>query len=94
MLKVNVVKTQFSFVAFRRKPRLILRDVLKTEPGKDYIERIKMSRDIRRLSSPRKDHGRRKEEGLPCNETRTGQTEERNKNVTPKGKQKTPTPQR
>ncbi|KAM4731208.1 sentrin-specific protease 7 isoform 2-T3 [Anableps anableps] len=80
----------------RRKPRLILTDVLKTKQGMDYIERIKMSSNNRRLSSPRKDGGRRKEEDLPCRETRSNQTDERNKskNVTPKGKQRTPALQR
>ncbi|MED6231645.1 hypothetical protein ATANTOWER_001801 [Ataeniobius toweri] len=81
----------------RRKPRLILTDVLKTEPGKDYVARIKMSSNIRRLSSPRKDYGQCKEDDLPSRETCSSHTEERNnerKNVTSKGKQWTPTSRR
>ncbi|MEQ2211475.1 hypothetical protein XENOCAPTIV_002722 [Xenoophorus captivus] len=91
------VKKHFCFVSFRRKPRLILTDVLKTEPGKDYVARIKMSSNIRRLSSPRKNDGQRKEDDLPSRETCTSHTEERNnerKNVTSKGKQRTPTSRR
>ncbi|XP_043986607.1 uncharacterized protein LOC122839265 isoform X2 [Gambusia affinis] len=81
----------------RRKPRLILRDVLKTELGKDYIERIKMSKNNRRWSRSRKDSGRRKEEDVPCRETSSNQSDGRSnksKNVTPKGKRRTSTSQR
>ncbi|XP_014915627.1 uncharacterized protein LOC106964552 isoform X1 [Poecilia latipinna] len=78
----------------RRKPRLILTDVLKTEPGKDYIERIKMSRNNRQWSSPRMDNGRRKEEDVRCRETRSSQTDDKSKNVTDKGKRRTSTSQK
>ncbi|XP_035994999.1 sentrin-specific protease 7 isoform X1 [Fundulus heteroclitus] len=81
----------------RKKPRLILTDILKTELGKDYIERTKMSSGSRRLSSSQKDDGRCKEEDQPRSGARTSQAEERNnkrKSATSNGKQGTPTSQR
>ncbi|XP_015240870.1 PREDICTED: sentrin-specific protease 7 isoform X1 [Cyprinodon variegatus] len=80
----------------RRKPRLVLTDVLKTELGKDYIKRLKNRSNVRRLSGLRKVDNRRKEEELCYSETRSRQMEEKNKSkdITPKGKKRTPTSKR
>ncbi|XP_060909240.1 sentrin-specific protease 7 isoform X1 [Labrus mixtus] len=80
----------------RRKPRLVLPDVLQTEHGKDYLERIKQSRaseNCGHLSSTGRESGGSREETMICRETRSSQTEARtgkNKSVTPKCNQKTP----
>ncbi|XP_039674181.1 sentrin-specific protease 7 isoform X2 [Perca fluviatilis] len=74
----------------RRKPRLILTDVLETELGKAYIERIRMSRG--RVSSTQRESGRCREEPLMCRDVKSSQREARNdknKSVTPKCNQKT-----
>ncbi|TDH06723.1 hypothetical protein EPR50_G00116170 [Perca flavescens] len=74
----------------RRKPCLILTDVLETELGKAYIERIRMSRG--RVSSTQRESGRCREEPLMCRDVKSSQREARNdknKSVTPKCNQKT-----
>ncbi|XP_031148601.1 sentrin-specific protease 7 isoform X1 [Sander lucioperca] len=74
----------------RRKPRLILTDVLETELGKAYIERMRMSRG--RVSSTQRESGRCREEPLICRDMKSSQREARNdknKSVTPKCNQKT-----
>ncbi|CAK6959172.1 sentrin-specific protease 7 [Scomber scombrus] len=79
-----------------RKPCLILTDVLKTEPGKVYMERIKRNPSLgngEQVASTRKDSGRCREESLIRRETRSAQRETRNdenKTMTPKCNQKTP----
>ncbi|KAM6978359.1 uncharacterized protein LKV04_013756 [Tautogolabrus adspersus] len=81
----------------RRKPRLVLPDVLQTEHGKDYLERIKQSRasdNPGHLSSTGRESGRSREETMIRRETRSSQKTEvrtgKNKSVTPKCNQKTP----
>ncbi|KAI3355843.1 hypothetical protein L3Q82_004406 [Scortum barcoo] len=79
----------------RRKPCLILTDVLKTEQGKKFMERIKHScalENQEQVSSTRRESCRRREEHLTCKETRARQREtgnEKNKSGTPKSNQKT-----
>ncbi|XP_068561160.1 sentrin-specific protease 7 isoform X2 [Cebidichthys violaceus] len=76
----------------RRKPCLILTNVLDTQPGKEYMERIKQSRALgNRGSSSRRESGRSREEPL-IRDMRSRQREARNdenKSVTPKCNQKT-----
>ncbi|XP_028993158.1 sentrin-specific protease 7 isoform X2 [Betta splendens] len=58
----------------RRKPCLILTDVLKTEQGKTYLERIKLRQtptNRRRVTSTRRESGRPKEEPLISREMRS-----------------------
>uniref|UniRef100_A0A8P4GIS4 Si:dkey-100n23.3 n=1 Tax=Dicentrarchus labrax TaxID=13489 RepID=A0A8P4GIS4_DICLA len=78
----------------RRKPRLILTDILKTEKGKAYMERIKQNCTLgnQQVSSTRRKTGRGREEPLICRDKRSSQRETRNdkiNNVTPKHNQKT-----
>ncbi|XP_070694324.1 sentrin-specific protease 7 [Pempheris klunzingeri] len=57
----------------RRKPCLILTDVLKTERGMEYMERIKRSHMLRNRgqdSSTRRESGRCREEPPGCRDTR------------------------
>ncbi|KAM9342764.1 sentrin-specific protease 7 isoform 2-T2 [Pholidichthys leucotaenia] len=78
----------------RRKPILILENVLKTESGKEYIERIKKRNEMNKKP---KTNGQQeilqlKEEPLACKETRFSPKELRNSgnnSVTPKRNQKT-----
>lgn len=77
----------------RRKPCLVLTDVLETELGKAYIERMKQSRASENgSSSPRRESARPREEPTICRDTRSRQKEARKeevKSVTPKCNQKT-----
>lgn len=76
-----------------KKPRLILTDVLKTEPGKAYMERIKRNQNLRtneQLSGKRKKRGRGKDRPNGSRDRTSCQTKETNlksKSVTPKSKQ-------
>ncbi|XP_029936281.1 sentrin-specific protease 7 isoform X2 [Myripristis murdjan] len=82
-----------------RKPCLILTDVLKTEPGRAYLDgkrRDQTSGNGRRLSSLRSENSRRREEPLVCGERRSGLREAKhkvlpntNKSDTPKRNQRT-----
>ncbi|CAJ1079711.1 sentrin-specific protease 7 isoform X3 [Xyrichtys novacula] len=81
----------------RRKPFVILEDVLKTEKGRDFIERRKQSRMMgnrRHLSNTQKESGQSREEPLTCREPRSSQTPDvkagRNKTATLKRNLKTP----
>ncbi|XP_034549672.1 sentrin-specific protease 7 isoform X2 [Notolabrus celidotus] len=81
----------------RRKPRVILEDVLKTDKGRDYIEKVKRRGTMgnrRRLSSSQRESGHSQEEPVICRETRSNQKSDvktgENKNVTPKRNQRTP----
>lgn len=81
----KVVNNCFSVSSCRRKPCLILTDVLKTELGMAYMERIK-------VSSTRRESGACREEPLICRDKRSSQREARNNknmNGTPKSNQKT-----
>ncbi|XP_037645923.1 sentrin-specific protease 7 isoform X1 [Sebastes umbrosus] len=79
----------------RRKPRLILTNVLETDQGKAYMERIKPRLSLGnqgQVSSTRRESGRCREEPLICRDTRSSQREsknDKNKSVTPKCNQKT-----
>ncbi|XP_026152184.1 sentrin-specific protease 7 [Mastacembelus armatus] len=79
----------------RRKPTLVLTDVLKTEMGKIYIERIKKCNTLRnrgQVTSTRRESGRCREEPQTCRETRSSQREaanDKNKSVTPKRNRRT-----
>ncbi|XP_008279807.1 sentrin-specific protease 7 isoform X2 [Stegastes partitus] len=77
----------------RRRPLLILTDVLKTEPGQAYIDRIKKSHMMsNRGLSTRRESVRNKEVPLTCRDTKTSQREtknNKNKSETPKRNQKT-----
>ncbi|XP_054470966.1 sentrin-specific protease 7 isoform X2 [Anoplopoma fimbria] len=78
----------------RRKPRLILTDVLETEQGKAYMERMKPGRAFgNRMSSTRRESGRSREEPLICRDMRSRQRDARNDenmSVTPQCNQKIP----
>uniref|UniRef100_UPI0037E9901D sentrin-specific protease 7 isoform X2 n=1 Tax=Semicossyphus pulcher TaxID=241346 RepID=UPI0037E9901D len=71
----------------RKKPRLILTDVLKTERGQAYMERIKQNKC---MSSTRRESGRSREEALISRGTRSEVRTDKTKSVTPKRNQKTP----
>ncbi|XP_029315372.1 LOW QUALITY PROTEIN: sentrin-specific protease 7 [Cottoperca gobio] len=77
----------------RRKPRLILTDVLETEPGKAYMKRTKLSCNSGkqgRVSSAQRESGRCREEPLICKDMRSGQREaDTDKSLSPKCNQKT-----
>ncbi|XP_044072715.1 sentrin-specific protease 7 isoform X2 [Siniperca chuatsi] len=79
----------------RRKPCLILKDVLKTELGKAYMERIKQSHTLGKqgqVSSTRRKSGQCREQPLICRDTKWSQREaknDKNKSVTSKCNQKT-----
>ncbi|XP_073329720.1 uncharacterized protein [Pagrus major] len=79
----------------RRRPCLILTDILKTEQGRAHMERIRQRCSMAnggRVSSTRRESGRCKEEPLITRETRSGQRvakNDKNKSVTPKCNQKT-----
>ncbi|KAK2905878.1 sentrin-specific protease 7 [Channa argus] len=65
----------------RREPCLILKDVLKTEQGKTYIERIKQRDSLgneAQMTSARRERGRCIEGHLICRETRSSQREAKN----------------
>lgn len=85
----------FSVSSCRRKPCLILTDVLKTEQGKTYLDRIKQNRTLGnrgQVSSTQKERGQRKEEPVICRDRKSSQrvaNNDINKNVTPKCNQKT-----
>ncbi|XP_028250163.1 sentrin-specific protease 7 isoform X2 [Parambassis ranga] len=69
----------------RRKPLLVLTDVLKTELGKAYIERIKKS-------PTKRENGQCREEPLTCRDKRTIQSDATNNHTkckTPKHTQRT-----
>lgn len=90
----KVVNNSFPLSSFRRKPCLILTNVLETELGKAYMERIKHHALGNRgqLSFTRRESGRCREEPKVCREMRSTQRETRNdknKSVTPKSNQKT-----
>ncbi|XP_049904227.1 sentrin-specific protease 7 isoform X1 [Epinephelus moara] len=78
----------------RRKPCLILTNVLETELGKAYMERIKHHALGNRgqASFMRRESGRCREEPKVCREMRSTQREtknDKNKSVSPKSNQKT-----
>ncbi|KAA8587952.1 hypothetical protein FQN60_001146 [Etheostoma spectabile] len=60
----------------RRKPCLILTNVLETDLGKAYMERIRMSQG--RASSTQRESGRCREEPLICRDIKSSQREARN----------------
>ncbi|XP_069010300.1 uncharacterized protein [Embiotoca jacksoni] len=74
----------------RRKPLLILTDVLKTEQGKAYVERMKKSHTMSsrgQTASTRRESSRCRDEPPTCRDTRSSQRETGNKrseSVTPK----------
>ncbi|XP_023286451.1 uncharacterized protein LOC111673043 isoform X1 [Seriola lalandi dorsalis] len=78
----------------KRKPCLVLTDVLKTEHGKTYIERIKQSHTMGnegQMSSTRRESGRCREEPLACRERRSSQREvnnDKSKSLTPNHNQR------
>ncbi|XP_033984457.1 uncharacterized protein LOC117481064 isoform X2 [Trematomus bernacchii] len=80
----------------RRQPCLILTNVLETEQGKAYMERITQSptsRKCRRGSSTPLESGRSKEEPLICRDRRSSQKEaDKNRSQTPKSNQKKKSP--
>lgn len=91
----KVANNCFSVSSCRRKPRLILTNVLETDQGKAYMERIKPHLSLGnrgQVSSTRRESGRCREEPLICRDTRSSQREsknDKNKSVTPKCNQKT-----
>ncbi|KAK2840013.1 hypothetical protein Q5P01_013753 [Channa striata] len=77
----------------RRKPCLILKDVLKTEQGKTYMERIKQDNSLGgggQMTSAQRESGWWRDEHLICKETRSTPRDAKNekKCVTPKHNQK------
>ncbi|XP_040004649.1 sentrin-specific protease 7 isoform X2 [Xiphias gladius] len=78
----------------RRKPCLVLTDVLKTEEGMTYMDRIKQSHILEnrgQMSGTQRESGRCREEPLICRDTRSSQIEAKNdksKSVTPKRNQR------
>lgn len=94
----KVVNNPLSVLSCRRKPCLILKDVLKTEEGKTYLERIKQSHMLGnrgKVTSTQRESGRCREEPLICRETRSSQREannDMNKSLTPKRNQRTTSP--
>ncbi|TKS66873.1 Sentrin-specific protease 7 [Collichthys lucidus] len=80
----------------RRKPCLILTDVLKTERGKTYMERIKQSCAVEnggQVSSSQRESGHCREKPALCTDRRSSHRETRNaknKSVRPKCSPKTP----
>lgn len=83
----------FSVSSCRRKPCLILRDILKTELGKAYLERIRQSplANGGQVSSTWKEHGQCIEEPIICRDRKSSQrvANNDNKSVSPKCNQKT-----
>ncbi|XP_071368436.1 sentrin-specific protease 7-like isoform X1 [Centroberyx affinis] len=83
-----------------RRPCLILTDVLKTELGRAYLDRKMRSPTLGngvRVTSPRMESGRSREESPICGDRKLGHREARNegsahknKSVTPKRNQRTP----
>lgn len=79
----------------RRKPCVILTDILKTKKGKSYLERLKPNHtlgDRGQVSSPRKEHVQREEESVICRDRKSSPrvtNNDKNKNATPKGNMKT-----
>lgn len=79
----------------RRKPCLILQDVLKTEQGRTYMQRIKQSCTLGntgKVASTQRQSGRSREETLICREMKSSPREARkdtNNSVTPKRDQMT-----
>ncbi|XP_037542504.1 sentrin-specific protease 7 [Nematolebias whitei] len=80
----------------RKKPLLILTDVLKTEHGKNYIERVKMRGGVHtrgQLTSTQKESGDDREEPRTCRNNRSCQKElnnnDKSKCLTPKSNQNT-----
>ncbi|KAM9346802.1 uncharacterized protein ABDE67_011110 [Symphorus nematophorus] len=72
----------------RRKPCVILTDILKTEQGKPHLERIKQEQ----ASITWRESGRCRDEPQICRDTRSSQREvrnDKNTSVTPKCNQKT-----
>ncbi|XP_004551449.3 sentrin-specific protease 7 isoform X1 [Maylandia zebra] len=82
----------------RRKPLLILTDVLKTKFGMEYMERTKKTHSAKnrgQTPSRRRESGQCREETPTYRDTRSSQREARNnrsKSVTPKRNQRTVTP--
>lgn len=100
-MSYNTMNTEFQegckrclcVLSCRRKPCLILTDVLETEPGKAYMERIKRGRALgsRMLHSGR-ESGRSEKEPLVRRDVRCRWSESRNdesKSVAPKCNQST-----
>lgn len=101
VMSYNTMNTEFQegckrclcVLSCRRKPCLILTDVLETEPGKAYMERIKRGRALgsRMLHSGR-ESGRSEKEPLVRRDVRCRWSESRNdesKSVAPKCNQST-----
>ena len=92
----KVVNNCFCVSSCRRQPCLILTNVLETEQGKAYMERITQSptsRKCRRGSSKPLESGRSKEDPLICRDRRSSQKEaDKNRSQTPKSNQKTKSP--
>lgn len=92
----KVVNSLLSVSSCRRRPCLILKDVLKTEQGRTYMERIKHRRTLGnggKVTSTRRESDRSRDD-LICKETRSNQREagtSTNNSVTPKCNQKTST---
>lgn len=93
IIRRKIENNCFFVSSFRRKPCLILRDILKTELGKAYLERIRRTTSGNRgqVSSTRKEHGQCKEEPIICRDRKSSQRMANNdsKSVTPKYNQKT-----
>ncbi|CAI5655568.1 unnamed protein product [Oreochromis niloticus] len=82
----------------RKKPLLVLKDVLKTKFGMEYMERTKKTHSAKnrgQTPSRRRESGQCREETPTYRDTRSSQRETRNnrsKSVTPKRNQRTVTP--
>ena len=90
----KILNNYSSIFSCRRKPCLILTDILKTEQGRAHMERIRKRCSMAnrgQVSSTRREIGPCKEEPLITRDTRSGQRvakNDKNKNVTPKCNQK------
>ncbi|KAM4608942.1 uncharacterized protein ACJ7VT_014817 isoform 7-T7 [Polymixia lowei] len=83
-----------------RKPCLILTDVLKTEPGRAYLDRKRRGQILgngEQVTSSRRERGPRREDSQICRDTRSGQREassegsaQTNGSATPRHNQRTP----
>lgn len=94
----KVANQRFSAFSHRRKPLLILTDVLKTKFGMEYMERTKKTHSAKnrgQMPSRQRESGQCREETPTYRDTRSSQREARNnrsKSVTPKRNQRTVTP--
>lgn len=94
----KVVNQRFSAFSHRKKPLLILTDVLKTKFGMEYMERTKKTHSAKnrgQTPSKRRESSQCREETPTYRDTRSSQKETRNnrsKSVTPKLNQRTVTP--